>query len=120
MNSPALLIDTREKPTGESLQAWLNQELSSCRTGQSKSINLVYHTSSNFHMSDSLDVLICGSPSTDPGANLKFRETYLVEWSQNLSQLSAAARAIIPGLRNLTNSERKNLQHYYRKLYRKF
>lgn len=120
MNSGSLVIETEEKPTGESLQAWLNQELSGRRTGESKSVNVVYHTSSQFQVAGSREPLIFGSVPTDPGASNRVPETFFVDWTRNLSQLNAVAKEIIPGLRDLTTSERNNLRQYYRKLCRKF
>ena len=119
MNSVALLVERREPPTGESVQAWLSQEFSECRTGQSRPIRVAYHGSASFHSVELPYLLVCCSTSTDPGADERIRQSHFVDWSRNLSQLSAAARAIIPGLRDLTRPERNNLRQYYRKLYRK-
>jgi hypothetical protein len=120
MNSGILLIETPERPTGESLQMWLNQELSACRTGESKPVNVVYHTSSNFQDASPPDLLTFGLAPTDPGASDRVREPFFADWARNLSQLNAVAREIIPGLRNLTTSERNNLRQHYRTLCRKF
>ena len=120
MNSSSLLIETQEKPTGQSLQAWLYQEFSARRTGESKLVNVVYHTSSQFQVTCSPELLIFGSVPTDPGASNRVAETFFVDWTRNLSQLNAVAKEMIPGLRDLTTSERNNLRRYYQKLCRKF
>jgi hypothetical protein len=120
MNSGTLLIEAEERPTGESLHAWLNQELSTCRTGESKSVNVVYHTPSKFQLGSPLDLLIVGVAATDPGASNRGRPTFFADWTLNLSELNTVAREIIPGLRDLTSPERNNLRQYYRKLCRKF
>lgn len=57
---------------------------------------------------------------TDPNAQTRFsRRSPVEEMAQNLGSLSAAAKIIIPGLRDLTAPEQANLRHYYKKLYRK-
>jgi hypothetical protein len=142
--SSSLAVSGPEPSTGTSYQDWFQGELSNFRTGQS----YYSHACSNSNTLDSFrksdgplynlviaDPMFCGMIAvascmksdisifdlviTDPGAQNRSRGQNFVEWSKNLAQLSAAAKAIIPELRQMNVQEQRNLRQYYRKLYRK-
>jgi hypothetical protein len=71
-------------------------------------------------LSDALPSVIASRLDvTDPQAGLRLKEPQLLNWSRNLHGLNTVAGMIIPGLREITEPEQRNLRNIYRKLYRK-
>lgn len=56
---------------------------------------------------------------TDPDAGFRLREPEMLNWTRNLHDLSVVSRMILPGIRELTEPEQRNLRGIYKKLYRK-
>lgn len=56
---------------------------------------------------------------TDPEAGFRLREPELLNWTKNLHDLNAVTGVILPGIRELTEPEQRNLRGVYQKLYRK-
>lgn len=108
-----------EPPTGMSIQAWLAESYSDRLTGQSAQLGWVHYTLYSQQSEVSPYVYVINTVATDPGASHRAREIGLADWSRNLAHLTTTAKAVIPGLRDLTPPERKNLRQYYRTLYRK-
>lgn len=115
------MVKNPEPQTGVSIPVWFNQQVSEQLTGKSTPTGVIYCNLSQeycqrveFFYAQVWDFVL-----TDPGASQRKREVGVVNWSRNLAQLTAVAKAIIPGLREPSSSERNNLRQYYRKLFRK-
>src|SRR6266404_5584550 len=119
MIAPMQLAVKAEPATGQSFQGWLSEELSACGTGGASLFTLTYSNASSDDP-EGLPSLIarrCGI--TDPEAGFRLQEPQLLNWVSNLRGLSAVAGMIIPGIRELTEPEQRNLRRVYWKLYRK-
>lgn len=60
-----------------------------------------------------------GRSTTDPEARLRLRKPELLDWTKSLHDLSTVTRMILPGIRELTEAEQRNLRGIYKKLRRK-
>jgi hypothetical protein len=56
---------------------------------------------------------------TDPEAGFRLKEPQLLSWVRNRHALNTVAGMIIPGIRELTEPEQRNLRNIYSKLYRR-
>lgn len=115
MIAPTQLAVRAEPATGQSFDCWLNEELSACGTGGTSLFKLTY-----LNASESLPSLIAQQYNiTDPEAGFRLREPQLLNWARNLHGLNTVAGMMIPGIRELTGAEQRNLRNIYQKLYRK-
>jgi hypothetical protein len=118
----AQLAVRAEPATGQSFQGWLSEELSLRGTGGNMSRFALTHLNLDSIDPNSLLLLSLIAPRysvTDPEAVFRLKEPQLLNWANNLHALSTVAGMIIPGIRELTEPEQRNLRHVYRKLYRK-
>lgn len=108
-----------EPATGQSFECWLKEELSTSGTGSMSLFTLTY-SQADLSESNSLPSLVAlRHGMTDPGAGFRLRQPELLNWTKNLHGLNAVAGMILPGIRQLTEPEQRNLRAVYRKLYRK-
>lgn len=120
MIAPAQLTVGTEPATGQSFECWFNEELSARGTGGASHVTLTYLQADSSNDLEGLPLLIARRNSvTDPEASFRFKHGELLGWTKNLHKLSAVATMIFPGIRPLTEPERRNLRNLYRKLYRK-
>ena len=120
MIAPMQLPVRAEPATGQSFECWLSEELSACGTGGTGGRSLFTLTYLNASMGNDLPSLIAHRHSvTDPEAGFRLKEPQLLDWVRNLHGLNAVAGMIIPGIRELTAPEQRNLRTIYSKLYRR-
>ena len=119
MIAPVQLTVGTQPATGQSIECWLNEELSASGTGAVSLFKLKYfHADSNDPQS--LPSLIAQRQNlTDPEAGFRFKQGELLSWTKDFHSLSTVAAMIFPGIRELTEPEQRNLRSIYRKLYRK-
>lgn len=117
MATPHLAVRT-EPATGQSFECWLNEEASFSGTGMSLFI-LTYSQAASSESNRLPSLIAHRHGITDPGAGFRLREPELLNWTKNLHGLNAVATMILPGIRQLTEPEQRNLRGIYRKLYRK-
>ncbi|MCH7986191.1 MAG: hypothetical protein IH847_06370 [Acidobacteria bacterium] len=111
-----------EHGTGTRFEDWLCAEMADHRSGLDQRFEgkLSYALLSTGTMSTLADLLEDEEGNiTDPGAQGRVVEGHLADMARNLGQLALVAKALIPDLRDMTASERRNLRQYYKKLYRK-
>jgi hypothetical protein len=118
MATPQLAV--RANPaTGQSIVCWLDEELSTSGTG-GMSLFTVTYSQVDLAEPNSLPSLIAYRHGiTDPEAEFRLKEPELLNWTKNLHDLNVVAGMILPGIRELTEPEQRNLRSIYRKLYRK-
>jgi hypothetical protein len=116
----AVQLAVRPEPaTGQSFECWLNEQLSASGTGGLSFFKLTYRSPA-WAEPDVLPFLIAHSQTiTDPGAGSRMKDAELLNWTRNVHSLTAAVKIIVPGIRELTEPEQRNLRGIYRKLYRK-
>lgn len=113
--APAQFAVRAEPATGQSFDCWLTEELSTCGTGCTSLFTLTY-----LNANEGLPSVIARHYNvTDPHAGFRAREPELLNWARNLQELNTVAGMIIPGIRELTGAEQRNLRGIYQKLYRK-
>jgi len=114
MIAPTHLPVRAQPAIGQSFNCWLSEELSACGTGGTL-FTLTY-----LNASEGLPSVIARHFNiTDPEAGFRPREPQLFNWARNLEELNTVAGMIIPGIRELTGAEQRNLRNIYQKLYRK-
>jgi hypothetical protein len=117
----AAQLDVRAEPaTGQPFDVWLSQELLARGTGDSMARFALTYLNSGSTDPNGLPSLIAPRYNvTDPEAIFRLREPQLLNWAKNLEALSTVAGMVMPGIRELTEPEQRNLRRVYRKLYRK-
>jgi hypothetical protein len=118
----------RERATGQSAPMWFGDKMELAEKGLTGEAVLIVLNSDpflgnalGFYPSDPLEQLTVTyyTGMTDPDANFRVRDSHLLAWSQNLSNLGTVARMVIPGLRELTQPEQDGLRQYRKRLFRK-
>jgi hypothetical protein len=116
MATPQLAV---RPATGQSFKCWLTEELATSGTGGMSRFTLMCPRRDSAEP-DSLQLLIaCRHGITDPEAGFRLAKPEMLNWTKNLQSLNIVAGVILPGIRELTESEQSNLRGVYRKLYRK-
>jgi hypothetical protein len=119
MIAPVQFAVRAEPATGQSFDCWLREELSTCGTGDTSLFRLTYLNTTIVDAEALPSVIARRLDITDPQAGFRVKEPQMLDWSKNLHELNTVAGMIIPGLREITEPEQRNLRHIYRKLYRK-
>lgn len=145
--APGLVAARMERATGQSFECWLSEAVSTFGTGSmavfsltpSQEVSAVPLFSLLFSQafSDEPLLLLTGSQEistepntlpalivtrqgvTDPEARFRLREPALLNWTRNLHDLNVVTGMILPGMRELTEPEQRNLRGIYKKLRRK-
>jgi hypothetical protein len=121
MSTPmAAMVKNPEPQTGVSIPMWFDQTVADQLTGESAPSGVLYCNSLHeYSHGAEFHAQVWDFALTDAGASQRTRQVGVVDWSRNLAGLTAVAEAVIPGLREPSPAERKNLRQYYRKLFRK-
>lgn len=119
--SALLELGPAERATGTGLHDWLRAQLADfqSRTAQPLPARIIYFGPSFLVEAEQGELIEQVGSITDPHAQKRFIGHGVIEIAQSLSQLTFAAKLVIPGLRDMTPAELGDLRQYYKRFYRK-